>query len=201
MSSIQAVPSTAGWSGAAMAIHAVRRMPTPVLLRVDVVGAGTIAIDPRRHAYTGDLDLERLPEHPEAVLVETHPADGEVAVDGVGRDLDGLLWRIGVAAFDDRPASWRWPGDRYRMLRWPNVAEIGATPDDLRVFAMLAVTAATPAEIAETTGVGIGRAERILNALGLIGIVEAGQSAPHQPAAPVPARRGLLQRLRERLGI
>lgn len=201
MSGIQATPSTDGWSGAAMAIHAVRRMSTPVLLRIDVVGAGTIAIDPRRHAYSGDLDLARLPEHPTAVVVETHPADhGDAGVDGPGRDLDGLLWRIGTVAFDDRPASWRWPGDRYRMLRWPNLGEIGAGPDDLRALAMLATTAATPEEVAAATGADRGRVERIVNALGLIGIVDSGSAAPPQPSAPVVQRRGLFQRLRDRLG-
>lgn len=201
---VQTVPTTAGWASAAMAVHAVRRMPDPVLLRLDVIGSGSVTIDPRFHAWAGEFALADFPVDPPAVVIETRPAppDGRPVFDLPGDDLDGLLWRIGTAAFGDAPATWRWPDDRYHLTRWPSLAQLPITVDEVRMLAMLANAFASPAELADAAGCELAAAERVVNGLSLIGILETSSAAPPpQPAPPRHATRGLLRRLRDRLGI
>lgn len=184
-----------------MAIHAVQGMPTPVLLRLDVVGVGLITIDARHHAYAGDIVPATFPAHPAAVLLETRAAPpGDSPVLGHARDLDGLLWMIGAHAFGEQPATWLWPEDRYRLSRWPNLGSVAVGMDEVRMFGMLANVFATPAELAAAVGCALGTAQRAINALSLMGILRT--SAAASPPEPAPmVHRGLFQRLRDRLGI
>lgn len=197
----QSLPTVIGWASAATAIHSVRRIPTPVLLRLDVVGHGSIAVDFRHHAFHWETPLERFPEDPGAVLVETHPttADAPAPFDLPGRDLDGLLWLVGQHAFRDRAASWLWGDDRYRLTRWPNLAELPISLEQVRMTAMLGNVAATPAELADAVGVPVGEAQRLINAYSLMGILRSAPAEAAPVAQPTPVR-GLLGRLRQRLG-
>lgn len=197
----QSLPTVMGWASAAVAIHSVRRIPTPVLLRLDVVGFGSLLVDFRHHAFEWETPLERFPEDPGAVLVETHPTtpDAPAPFALPGRDLDGLLWLIGQHAFPTRPATWLWNDDRYRLRRWPNLAELPISLEQVRMTAMLGNAAATPAELAAAVGVPLEVAQRLVNAYSLMGIL---RSAPAEaaPVAQAPPVRGLFSRLRTRLG-
>ncbi|MEO5535948.1 MAG: hypothetical protein ABIR17_12555 [Pseudolysinimonas sp.] len=199
----QPLPSTAGWASAAVAIHSVRRIPTPVLLRLDVVGHGSLSIDFRHHAYAWDVPLDHFPEAPAAVLVETHPTteDAPPPFALPGRDLDGLLWLIGRHAFIDEPASWLWADDRYRLTRWPNLAQLPITLDEVRMTAMLGNADATPAELAAAGGVTEAAAQRVVNAFSLMGILRASAVAPAPVAEPQVQVSGLFARLKARLGL
>ena len=196
-------PDPGGWASAAMAIHAIRRMPTPVLLRIDVVGVGSIMIDPRREGYTG-LPVELLPARPSVVRVETHPADASTAPpDQPQQDLEAVLWFIGINAFDGERASWLWPGDRYHLTRWPRVTRIAIEADTLTMFAALGSTTVTADELADVAEAPLEHAQRTINALSLMGLLDASSTTP----PPVPPRaaqraevRGLFGRLRESLG-
>lgn len=197
----QSLPTVVGWASAAVAIHSVRRIPTPVLLRLDVVGFGSLLVDFRHHAFEWETPLERFPEDPGAVLVETHPTtpDAPAPFALPGRDLDGLLWLVGQHAFPTRPATWLWNDDRYRLRRWPNLAELPISLEQVRMTAMLGNAAATPAELAAAVGVPLEVAQRLINAYSLMGILRSApaEAAPVAQATPV---RGLLSRLRTRLG-
>lgn len=193
------VPTVMGWASAAVAIHSVRRIPTPVLLRLDVVGFGSLTIDFRHHAYEWTTPLESFPEEPDAVLIETHPTTPEAPAPFTlpGRDLDGLLWLIGKNAFPNRAATWLWGGDRYRLGRRPNLDDLPISPEDVRMTAILSDAALTPAELAEAADSPVERAQRLINAYSLMGILRAA-SAEVAPVAILPAAptRGILERLR-----
>lgn len=200
-------PAIAGWASAATAIHAVRRMPVPVLLRIDVVGTGSLLIDPRTTTYGGGLPVDALPREPAAVHIETRPVDaGTAGFDTPTGDLDALLWSIGERSFGDRPASWLWANDRYRLVRWPGITQIRIGLDDIRIFAALAATHLAVPELAAAANVELGQAQRVVNALSLMGYLETSSSAPPPtPRSPATAEetaaRGLFGRLRRRLGI
>ena len=200
-------PQAGGWASAAMAIHAIRRMPTPVLLRVDIVGVGTIHLDPRTEGYVG-VAAELLPEHPIAVSVETHPVDNAAsASDTFDGDLDAVLWFIGEHAFGDERASWLWPGDRYQLTRWPRVTLLALDIDAIKMFAALGAAAITLDELVGAAEVSRERAQRALNALSLMGLLESSTAAPTPPPPPAtaptnpPAASGLFARLRRSLGL
>lgn len=189
--------------GAAMAIHAVRNLSAPVLLHLDIVGTGTISIDPRFNAYDGAIGTESFPAHPGTVLVQTQPMplDAPPQFELPGRDLDGLLWMIGAHAFGDRPASWLAPNARYRLTRWPNLSALPIGIDEVRMLATLAHAHASPAELAASAGCELSTAQRLVNALSVIGILDASSEAPTPQRVPVRTnQRGLFRRLRERLG-
>lgn len=193
------LPTVMGWASAAVAIHSVRRIPTPVLLRLDVVGFGSLTVDFRHHAYEWETPLENFPEDPGAVLIETHPTtpDAPAPFALPGRDLDGLLWLVGKHAFPSRAATWLWGGDRYRLGRHPHLAGLPISPEEERMTAILSDSAMTPAELADAAGTTAEQAQRLINAYSLMGILRAepAEVAPvaHLPAAPA---RGILERLR-----
>lgn len=199
-------PVTAGWAGAAMAIHAVQRRADSMYLRLDVSGHGLLSIDFRHHAFEWGTPLELVPEDPATVLVETHPTfPGAPALFALpGRDLDPLLWLIGRAAFGEDPAPWLESGRRYRIVRWPSLSELPITLDQVRMTSMLGNGFATAEELARAAGVTEAEAQRTMNAYALLGILRAAPEAPPaEPAAAPPAPpepRGFLARLRLRLG-
>jgi hypothetical protein len=197
----ESLPTVIGWASAAVAIHSVRRIPTPVLLRLDVVGFGSVAVDFRHHAFHWETPLERFPENPGAVLVETHPTtpDAPAPFELPGRDLDGLLWLVGQHAFPTRTATWLWADDRYRLRRWPNLAELPISLEQVRMTAVLGNAAATPAELAEAVGAPLEVAQSLINAYSLMGILRSAPAEAAPVARPAP-ERGLFARLRARLG-
>jgi len=183
-----------------MAIHSVRRMPSPVLLRLDIVGFGPITIDPRSGTYLG-VEVAALPAMPDALSIETHPAPAAPAETGSGNALDGLLWFIGTHAFGSERATWLWPGDRYRLVRWPRLVAIPDAHDEVPVLAALGAAALNAAELAEAADITPERAQRTINALSLMGLLESESAAPPPtPRPPTAATGGLFGRLRKRLG-
>lgn len=164
----------AGWGGAAVAIHDAQQLAEPGVLQLNVA-TGPIVIDLDRHTSS--------------------------APDAPVQDLDGLLWRIGFNAFGDEPAPWMSERDRYRLTRWPNLKALPTDVDEVRMFAILANVDATPSELAATAGRTIAKAQRVLNALSLMGILRTSPTAPPPPTvAPIPEQPGFFRRLLRRLG-
>jgi hypothetical protein len=216
---VGAPPQLRGWAAAATAIRAVRRIDQPVLLSLDVDDYGTITVDLARHAYDGGGMLADLPVDPATVRVETRTValESSPEFDLPGRTLDPLLWLIGRHAFGPSLAPWLHDDSRYRLRRWPNLAELTVPLDQVRLIAMLGNTFATVDELAATAGIPVEVARQTLNACSVLGILRrqsdaagpataspaAAGPAPRQvtPASAVPAAStGLFARLRERLG-
>lgn len=196
-------PYTAGWSVAAIAVHSVLQIPVPIVLRLLVPGRDAITIDFRHHAFEWAHSMRDFPEAPHQVGVETIPVDAAAPAPFIlpGQNLDVLLWSIGLHSFADRSASWLRPGERYHLVRWPNLTTMRHTVDHMRLTALLGNGWFTVTELATAAGVPEGQASGIVNALSLMGVLETApvvQAAPAVVAAP--ARGGLVQRLRARLG-
>ena len=197
---------TVGWTSAAIAIHSILQIPTPMFLRLGIDGQRPILIDFQHHAFDWDTSLALLPSLPSNVSIETEPAwsFGPSLFPLPGRSLDQLLWTVGLHSFRDQPASWLNDTDRYRLCRWPNFPELEFTVEQMKLTAILANLSLTPSELAATAHTSLGDAQRVINALSLMGIlVETPVS--QMPALPQftrrePAPAGLFARLRERLG-
>lgn len=200
-------PFTRGWSSAAVAVHSILSISTPMFLRLRVDDHPSLLVDFRHHAYDWSTPIERFPSHPANVDVETEATTESAPALFVlpGRSLDGLLWMMGLNSFGDLPASWLRPGDSYHLVRWPNLSQLRHTVAQMHMTAMLGNAALTPAQLANVAGVTLADAQRLINALSLMGILEASRG-PEAPE-PVSARRvidtpahGLFARLRVRLG-
>ncbi|WP_167051001.1 hypothetical protein [Salinibacterium sp. ZJ77] len=178
-------PDASGWASTATAIHAVRRMPAQVLLRIEVVNVGSIVIDPRVDGYSG-IPADELPVAPAAVYVETHPVESAPPVLGPLGDLDAVLWHIGELSFGDERATWLWPTDRYRLVRWPRITRLAVELDTIKMFAALGAAMITVEELADAADVPLARAQRTVNALSLMGLLTTATAAPPAPRADAP---------------
>ena len=162
-----------GWAGAALTINSMRVTGVPTILDVDVAGHPPIVIDTRTGTFSWQLELDRFPAEPSAVKVSVRIVDASTpAPFEAGAPIDGLLWNMGLAAFPDELAPWLNEGDAYRMTRWPDLTGFDPDPDRIRQAAMLSNGAFTIAQLANFTGRSVEPTRSLLNALGLIGVLE-----------------------------
>jgi len=163
-----------GWGGAALTIHSMRVAGVPTVLDVEVAGHPPLVIDMRHSAFAWQLSLDRFPAEPSAVAVSVRivepgaPAPFELP----GSSLDGLLWKVGFAAFPDELAPWLRPGEAYRLRRWPDLTGFEPETDPVRQAAMLSNGVFSLEQLASFTGRSIEPTRSLLNALGLMGVLE-----------------------------
>ncbi len=198
-------PVTIGWTQAALAIHSVMSLNTPVNLRMDIEMHGPLLIDFRHNVFSWATPLEYFPVDAVHTRLTTVPtsADAPPYVEGAGQNLDGLLWSMGTNAFDGKRAFWLAPDERYRLTRWPNLTQHSHDMRQVRMIAVLGNTYASAAELAAFAGVNESEAQRLINALSLMRILASSAAAPAAPVAPPTAaaeRKSLFSRLRKRLG-
>jgi len=198
-------PVTIGWTQAAMAISSVLALNTPVHLRMDIEMHGALLIDFRHHAFSWSTPLEYFPVDAVHTHLETVPTspDAPPYFELPGQDLDGLLWVMGLNAFGDGAAFWLSPNERYRLIRWPNLTRHSHNMSHVKMIAVLGNANASTAELAAFAGVEEPEAQRLINALSLMGILSRSSEAPAATMAPQTAaakRQSLFGRLRKRLG-
>jgi hypothetical protein len=198
-------PVTVGWTPAAMAVQAVLSLRTPVHLKMSIESHEPLLIDFRHHAFSWSTPLEQFPVdavHTGLQTVPTSPTDPPF-FDLPGQDLDGLLWMMGLNAFDGGAAFWLSPDDRYRLTRWPNLTRHSHNLSHVRMIAVLGNAYASASELAAFADVDVSEAQRMINALSLMRILVPSAAAPAATMAPQTAeakRESLFSRLRKRLG-
>jgi hypothetical protein len=196
-------PDAPGWSSAATAVHSMLKMPTPVLLVLMATSQPPLIVDFGQRAYSWALTLDRFPKTPERVEVQTEAlVPGATPVfEHAPRNLDGLLWLIGLNSFAGDLAWWLPATARYKMTRWPNLTELSHSPEQMRMIAILGNAALSPEELARVSHSAPADAQRLLNALSLMGILEASTVAPAATprALPEAPRQGLFRRVLDRL--
>ncbi|HET8896749.1 MAG TPA: DUF2510 domain-containing protein [Protaetiibacter sp.] len=163
-----------GWAGAALTINSMRAAGVPTVLDVEIAGHPSIVIDTRLNAFSWQLELDRFPAEPSAVAVSVRivEQDAPAPFEVPGSPLDGLLWNMGFAAFPDELAPWLNEGDAYRLRRWPDLSGFEPDTDPLRQAAMLSNGVFTLEQLANFTGRSIEPTRSLLNALGLMGLLE-----------------------------
>jgi len=164
-------------------------MELPLVMRITALGHPPILVDPRHNAYDGGPDDDAFPEAPALVLVETQLVgpDAGPAFTLPGRDLDALLWRIGLQAFPGRAAHWLTGLHRVRLTRWPNLTAIDCSFEHVSMAALLANSAFTAAELAEASGCPLGQAHDVINALSLMGVLYVEPAQAEEPVTPAVA--------------
>lgn len=210
-------PTTDGWASVTGAINSMRSFDEPMALAVTSPDFGTLWIDFPRSRYYIDRPLDAIPLEPRTVaLFSQQIAPGEELFPWVEwQPIDPLLWRISRAAFGGRPAYWLRAGDRYRLIRWPNLTQLTHTAAEIRILAALG--SGQPLSVAEAAAIADAseaEVQTVINALSLGGGVEATMGSIVPPpiveeatrraaqAHQVERRgRGLLGRLRSRLGV
>ena len=198
-------PVSIGWTQAAIAISSVMVLKTPMNLKMNIEMHGPLLIDFEHHAFSWATPLEHFPADAVHTGLETI-AGGPGApplFELPGRDLDGLLWQIGLNSFDGAPAFWLSPGERYRLTRWPNLTQHSHDMSQVKMIAVLGNAYVSTEELSKYTGVALVDAQRLVNALSLMRILSRSAEAPATAVVPETAaskRQSLLGRLRKRLG-
>ncbi len=198
-----APPAPAGWTGAAMALHAIRRMPTAMILSLRPDAHEPLLVDMRGYVYQWSVPLDEFPEEPVSVVIGTRAIDSaEPAFVGAdfsysrpafaGQPLDPLLWLIGTKAFDGGRASWLRAGDRYRLYRWPEFEKLPITDDQVRIVKTSARGFMTAEKLAAKSGAELEAVQRVVNALSLMALLRRHPSANAAPDAPPPPPPGSL---------
>jgi hypothetical protein len=162
-----------GWGGAALTISSMRAAGVPTVLDVEVAGHPPLIIDTRQGTFSWQLELDRFPAEPSAVAVSVRIVEADApAPFASGASLDGLLWKMGFAAFPDELAPWMREGDAYRLRRWPDLSGFEPDTDPVRQAAMLSNGVFTLEQLANFTGRSVEPTRSLLNALGLMGVLE-----------------------------
>ncbi|MEO8261635.1 MAG: hypothetical protein ABI566_03610 [Pseudolysinimonas sp.] len=200
-----AYPVTVGWTEAAVAVKSILSLKTPVHLKMNVEMHGPLLVDFGHHAFSWSTPLELFPVDAVHTGLETIPTtvDAPPYFELPGQNLDGLLWEMGVNSFGGAAAFWLSADERYHLTRWPNLTHHKHNLSQVRMIAALGNGYASATELAAFAGVDISEAQRLVNALSLMGILSRSASAP-APVAVAPTvaaqRRSLFSRLRKRLG-
>lgn len=193
-------PGSDGWAGAATAIHALRQIPRPILVSLTPAGHRAIAIDPRTNEYVWDVPLAEFPTTPGSVVVGTYPIEGDApGLAGTRLGIDPLLWMIGLHAFPDSAATWLRTGDKFRLKWWPDFDLIPHTTEQQKIIKTLAKAMMTVDKLAALAKVEKQDAQRVVNALSLMGALrrlEAPGGAPTLP--PTTAEYDTPDRVRGR---
>ena len=194
-----------GWARLAMVLQSLHRTAQAIIV-VDMSDGGHLAIDWGRKDYWWNGAPSVFPADPTIASIRMLRGDGAQLpfLRESPLPLEPLLWNIGIAAFPSSQAWWFADDSRYRATRWPNYTVLEHDSDQVRMTALLGSTALTPDELASAAHVEPGAAQRLLNALGLLGLVRelpAGDTAAVIPQQDAPTeRKGLFSRLRARLG-
>jgi hypothetical protein len=198
-------PVTVGWTHAVMAVHSVLSLKSPMHVRMEIEMHGPLLIDFRHHAFSWSTPLDYFPldaVHTRLLTVPT-TADAPPYFELPGQNLDGLLWLMGLNSFGGETAFWLAPGERYKLTRWPNLTRHSHNMSQVRMIAVLGNAYASTAELAAFAGVEESDAQRLINALSLMGILSRSAAVPAAPVVPQTAaakRQSLFGRLIKRLG-
>lgn len=189
-----------------MVLQGLHRTAQAIIV-VDMTDGGHLAIDWGRKDYWWNGAPAVFPADPTIASIRMLRGDGAQLpfLRESPLPLEPLLWNMGIAAFPNSQAWWFAEGSRYRATRWPNYPVLDHDADQVRMTAMLGSAALTPVELALAANVEPDAAQRLLNALGLLGLVrelpaEETDGTVRTPDAPTE-RKGLFSRLRARLGV
>jgi hypothetical protein len=172
-------------------------------LRVRIVGVGTLWLDVGARRYGTDFAPVRLAaalEQHRYVMTALAPDAPELAVlRAEGRALEELLWQVGLLSPWERPDR---DLTRWRLRRWPDLAQWPHRSVHVPLCAMLAARPAGLAELVAGTGAEPADAMHLLHACVLCGLVEpVPLEAAIAPVAASAPRTSLFERLRRRLGL
>jgi hypothetical protein len=170
-----------------------------------IEGHEPLLIDFRHHAFSWSTPLQQFPINAVHTGLETVPTgpDAPPFFELPGQNLDGLLWEMGINSFDGKPAAWMAPDNRYHLTRWPNLTHHTHDLSQVQMIAVLGNGYASAAELAAFAGVPLEKAQRLINALSLMRILNRSAEAPAPAVAPPTAaekRESLFARLRKKIG-
>lgn len=185
-----------GWTRLALAMHDLAGQPG--IFAVEFSDRTPLSIDWSRGYYWWETDAAAFLGQPPITRLRVAKGVRLPHVLEDPQDLEGLVWLVGLRAFDGGTPWWADGDERYSLDRWPDLGSLPHTPAQMHMTALLGTGDFDVTELAETAGVEVEEARRLVTALDLMGLLAV------RPGTGSRRRRraggGLLGRLRSRLG-
>jgi len=143
------------------------------IVTATATGIPTITIDMVERIYWWDLSLDSFPAHPIDLVVHSIPRADATTPAVAGRHSEPLLWRVGIGA--DSLATRVDPGLRYKLRRWPDLATMPHTVDQLRAIKILASAQVTPTELAAIAEISEKDARSLIGTFSLMSLLDSVQ--------------------------
>ncbi len=173
-------------------------------------GLPRLALSPKAKKVLSDKPWEEVKSCNFAAPVEVQdvpvgdPILPRLVLDG--QPLHYLLWLAGLHSGRGQLLPFLDATKHYKLTRWPEFGTIDFTPQFLKVMSYLSKHSAALPDISAWCGIAREDVADLLNAAGLCGYLaeassdERGQ-APTQPTEAVQEKRGLFNRIRNKLGM
>jgi hypothetical protein len=141
------------------------------IVTASAAGIPTMTIDLAGRTYWWDRSLDSFPSHPVDLVVTSTPRAQATMPAVTGRYSEPLLWRIGTAS--ESVSKLVDPTLRYKLRRWPDLASLPHTADQLRAMTILTSARLTPAELAAIADVTERCARILIGTFSLMSLLES----------------------------
>jgi hypothetical protein len=141
------------------------------IVTATATGIPTITIDMVERIYWWDLSLDSFPAHPIDLVVTSTPRADATTPGVAGRHSEPLLWRVGNGAHS--LATRVDTGLRYKLRRWPDLATMPHTADQLRAIRILASAQVTPIELSAIAEISEKDARGLIGTFSLMSLLDS----------------------------
>ena len=131
----------------------------------------TITIDTAHRTFWWDLSLDSFPAHPVDLVVNSIPRSEATMPAVAGRFSEPLLWRVGTSS--GAMAKLVDPTLRYKLRRWPDLAALPHTADQLRAIRMLANAQLTIAELGAIADLDETEVQTLIGTFALMSLLDS----------------------------
>lgn len=181
-SAVTPTPSPSGWDNVVAAVRSATKKRQELLLTLTADNMTPIWLDLRTKRYFTESPLDELPEetvNPKLYAKLIDPNDPPFPWVN-WRSIDAILWTIGERAFAEKRARWLILGERYSLVRWPNLTQITYGSDELNAVSMLANGLLTVEELALVARISVEESAKLISTLSFMGVLR-GTGAPRIP--------------------
>lgn len=164
------------------AVRSATKKRQELLLTLTADNMTPIWLDLRTKRFFTESPLDELPEetvNPKLYAKLIDPNDPPFPWVN-WRSIDAILWTIGERAFAEKRARWLILGERYSLVRWPNLTQISYGSDELNAISMLANGLLTVEELALVARISVEKSANLISTLSFMGVLR-GTGAPRIP--------------------
>lgn len=190
--------ATSGWDNVVAAVRSATKKRQGLLLTLTADNMSPIWIDLHTKRYYTENELDAFPQdtvNPKLYAKLIDPNDPPFPWVN-WRSIDAILWTIGGKAFEHRRARWLILGERYSLVRWPNLTQIPYGPDELNAISMLANGLLTVEELALVSKISVEKSAQLISTLSFMGVLR-GTGAPRIPLKVAEAMQQPVHSLEE----
>ncbi|MEX0346379.1 MAG: hypothetical protein AB3N20_15755 [Rhizobiaceae bacterium] len=169
------------WLALAQQLRAINQVPqTSGYLSVSIDSFPVATIDLGNNTYRRHANIRKLLAHTNVInSIRSHEDSGPQAATDVILPSDNFLWIAGLMAGNGRPVPWCPPDQAYLLKRWPNFSVLNHNMKMIEMAATMTRRPIRPKELSLISQTGEAQVWNFINAVSLLGLVEA--RVPEEP--------------------